>query len=139
MGFFWIFAWSIFGSILGAKINQIIITGADPSWLVGVQKSILTAAHSHMNNMAITLILFALSLNYIRSFISPKVINTVCFMQLISIPVFGIGMLFEAFYPPVVGHLSFFAILVALGGILYMISICVWSCFFLLSSLKSKF
>lgn len=137
-GFFWIFAWSVFGSILGAKINLLIISGADSNWLVGLQKSLLTAAHSHMNNMAITLILFALTMNQIRSFISFKTIKMICLLQLVSIPLFGVGMLGEAFYPPMASHVSILTGIVALGGILYMISLVIWSSFFILALQSSK-
>ena len=115
-----------------------IATEANLSWLVGVQKSLLTAAHSHMNNMAITLIIFGLTLNQIRGFISERVIKIVCTLNLISIPLFGIGMLFEAFYPPVAGSLSAFTAIVALGAIFYMITLAIWSSFFILAYLKSK-
>ena len=135
-GFFWIFAWSVFGSILGARINQIMVTAANPSWLIGVQKSVLTAAHSHMNNMAITLILFGMTISQIRGFVSNRAITLTCFLNLVSIPIFGFGMVFEAFYPTVNGNLSFFTFVVAIGAILYMMTTVVWSSFFILAYLK---
>ncbi|MES2615170.1 MAG: hypothetical protein V4591_07135 [Bdellovibrionota bacterium] len=135
-GFFWIFAWSVFGSLLGAKINLVVASGSDLMWLVGLQKSLLTAAHSHMNSMAISLILFALTISHISSFISKYMIKVVCFGNLISIPIFGFGMLLEAFYPPAAGHFSVFTALVALGAILYMITVMFWASFFILGCIK---
>ena len=132
-GFFWIFAWSVFGSILGAKINLILATGANSSWLVGVQKNLLAAAHAHMNSMSIILILLALSLNQIKGFVSNRIIKIICLTNLISMPLFGMGLLFEAFYPSASGSLSIFTAVAALGAILYMLTIGIWSSFFIVS------
>jgi hypothetical protein len=135
-GFFWIFAWSVFGSILSAKINLIIVSGVDSAWLIGLQKSLLTAAHSHMNNMAITTILFGLTISQIDGLISKLIIKLVCLINLISIPFFGLGLLLEAFYPPVSGHFSVFTAFSAFGGVLYLLTVAVWSSFFIFSYVK---
>ena len=134
-GFFWIFSWSVFGSLIGAKINLILATQANVTWLQSVQRSLLTTAHAHMNNMSVTLILMALSLNLIREFVSEKIIRLICVTNLISIPLFGIGLLFEACYPTTQGSFSSWTVLVAVGGIAYMITILLWSVFFMLGAM----
>ncbi len=135
-GFFWIFAWSVFGTLIGAKINLIYTTGADQSWLAGAQKSLFTAAHSHMNSMALTTILFGLTLPYLNGLIPTNLIKTVALLNLISVPCFGFGLLLESFYPPIIGQWSPFIIMSSLGAVFYMLTMAVWCGFFLMASLK---
>ena len=135
-GFFWIFLWSVFGSLLGAKINLLIVTNQNSTWFGSLEQSLLTAAHAHMNSMSITLILMGLSMTYLQGLFSTKIIKIVSATNLISIPVFGLSMMMEAFHPPVVNAFSPWTFLVALGGILYMMTMAIWSGFFFLASFQ---
>jgi hypothetical protein len=62
----------------------------------------------------------------------------VSFTNLFSVPLFGLGLLMEAFFPPARGNLSPWTGLVAFGGIFYMMSMAIWSSFFILAYVKSK-
>lgn len=138
-GFFWLFLWSILGSLIGVKLNRIALSAGpaldqiDP-W----QKKLLTQAHSHMNMMGITMILIGMTLGLLRGMIANKYIKTVCFVHLFSVALFGFGLVAEAFYPSEMGHISWAVGVTTLGGCGYMLTMMIWACFFFSFSLKQK-
>ncbi len=136
LGFFWIFAWSVFGSILGSRIEIMSATNADPTWLIGWQRTLLRSAHAHMNLMGITTILIGLTLNHLRTYFSQKNAKLLIIINTVSIPIFGFGIVLQAFYPNSNGTVSPVTAIAALGGILYIISIGIWSALFIFSAMK---
>ncbi len=129
-GFFWMFLWAVIGSLLGAKLNHIYATGSNVSWLHSVEKSLIKTAHAHMNSMAMTTILMGLCLPPLAGYIPTKWIKFTIISHLLSLPLFGFGLLLEAFYPTQIGQLSILLFVKSMGAILFMISLALWSGFF---------
>ena len=92
IGFFWIFSWCIFGSILGAEVKLLNSTAVTPSEFMIWQRTLLRSAHAHMNSMGITTILIGLSIPHIKNMISEKKIKMIILTNLVSIPIFGFGI-----------------------------------------------
>lgn len=137
-GFFWIFAWCIFGSILGVQIEQLTLSLGEFSGQMQRQRELLKSAHAHMNSMGITTILVGLSIRYIESLLSRKKIKIIVIFNLASIPIFGLGIVCEAFLPAVASKITFTTAISALGGIIYIISIAIWASLFLFNALKKN-
>jgi hypothetical protein len=138
IGFFWIFSWSVFGSLLGAYIENLILTGIEPSASMMWQRTLLRSAHAHMNSMGITIILVGLTLPILHSLISEKKIKILVTLNLASIPLFGFGIILQAFYPPSVGNFSLTTLISAVGGVLYLISLALFSSLFFFASFKKN-
>ena len=138
LGFFWIFSWCIFGSILGAQIETLSASLFEPSGYMVWQRTLLRSAHAHMNSMGITTILIGLSIAHIRSAISEKKIKTIIILNLVSIPTFGLGIILEAFFPVIIGKFSLVTTLSAIGGIFYILTMAIWSSLFIFSALKKN-
>ncbi|APJ02822.1 hypothetical protein [Silvanigrella aquatica] len=138
LGFFWIFTWCIFGSILGSQLEALSPSFIEPSSYMVWQRTLLRSAHAHMNSMGITTILIGLSLIYIRGTISDRKLKGIVIFNLVSIPIFGTGIVLEAFFPTVIGKFSLVTSLSAFGGIVYILTMAIWSALFLFSSLKKN-
>ncbi|KAB8029041.1 hypothetical protein [Fluviispira multicolorata] len=136
LGFFWIFAWSIFGSVLGSRIEIMSATNADPTWLIGWQRTLLRSAHAHMNLMGITTLLIALTLSHIKIYLPRKYVSIIIIVNSLSIPIFGLGIVLQAFFPNANGNISPVTAIAALGGILYIITIGIWSALFIFTAMK---
>lgn len=135
-GFLWLFLWSILGSLIGIKLNFIAASGVHLDQVDAWQKKLLTQAHAHMNMMGITLILIALTLNMLRGVVSDRYLKMVCFVNLVSVILFGSGLVAEAFNPSEAGHISFAMFITTFGGAGYMFSMAIWGCFFFFSGFK---
>lgn len=133
-GFFWIFAWSIVGSILGVRINLLAQREVNNSTFMLWEKSVLASAHAHMNVMGITTILIGVSMVFIATRFRETWIKCVAGANLASVPLFGAGLCFEAFYPPNDGMMSWCTGITALGGIIYMLTMAIWAGFFFVAA-----
>lgn len=129
-GFSWIAVWAIFGSLLGAKINSVIVS-VDLAWLNSWGRTLLRSAHAHMNGMGITLVLVGLAIPKLQEIVSSYFIKWISLLLLVSIPVFGFGLCFEAFVTPEVGKLRWISVVTALGAVGYILSISVVAAIFL--------
>jgi len=137
-GFFWLFSWSILGSILGARIQQLALTKLDTTWVSSWEFTLLKTAHTHMNLMGITTILIALSIPHIRTFVSDKFLLKILVTNLLSIPIFGLGLILEAFTPPVYGSIPWATGITAIGAIFYLLSIGTWASLFIASAFVKR-
>ncbi len=138
LGFFWIVAWSIFGSILAVQIQQLILSQVQESEAMVVQRTLLKSTHAHMNTMGLSAVLVGLSLNSIAPYFSVRLLKALIFLFISSIPLFGLGLLFEAFLPNELGKISIPTSLSALGGGIYILSLAVWSALFLFKFLQKN-
>lgn len=137
-GFFWIFSWSVFGSILSSQIETFSSTNIDPTAYMSWQRTLLRTAHAHMNAMGITTILIGLTIPHIKGYINEKIVKKIAFVNLASVPIFGVGITLKAFYPPDNGRISLVTGVAATGGIIYIITIAIWSAVFIFSSMKKN-
>lgn len=135
-GFFWIFTWSIVGSILGVRINLLAQREVKESALMLWEKSVLASAHAHMNVMGITTILIGMSMVFIATRFRETWIKSVAGANLASVPLFGLGLCLEALYPPANGMMPWCAGITALGGIVYMVTMAIWAGFFFLAAMR---
>ncbi|MFZ9518887.1 MAG: hypothetical protein ACO3A4_00260 [Silvanigrellaceae bacterium] len=136
-GFVWMSLWATFGALMGAKLNQALLN-EDSSWLGGLQRTILRSAHAHMNAMSLALV--ALGLSYMAARRRAKQ-RTVVFCSIAALAgtiVFGIGLLLEAFFPPVRGSLPWASGITAMGGVVYLLSVGLWGIIFLGKSPNDK-
>jgi hypothetical protein len=138
IGFFWIFSWCIFGSILGAQVKLLNSTAVTPSEFMIWQRTLLRSAHAHMNSMGITTILIGLSIPHIKNMISEKKIKIIILTNLVSIPIFGFGIILEAFFPDIIGKISLISAISAIGGIFYILTMAIWSSLFIFSAMKKN-
>ncbi|WGL58756.1 hypothetical protein QEJ31_09485 [Pigmentibacter sp. JX0631] len=138
LGFFWIAAWSIFGSILAVLIQQITISQIPTSEFMQNQRTLLKSAHAHMNVMGYSAILLGLSLNIILPYFSKKLLKIIIITFLTSIPIFGTGLILEAFNPDQIGKISYATAISATGGGLYILAMFIWSSLFLFRYLKKN-
>ena len=138
LGFFWIFMWSIFGSLLAARIETLSVSVIAPSEYMLLQRTLFRSVHAHMNSMGITTILIGLSISHIRGVILDKKIKYILTFNLISIPIFGLGILLEAFFPTAIGKISYSTGISAIGGVIYIITMAIWSSLFIFSALKKN-
>lgn len=138
LGFFWIFTWCIFGSILGSQIKTLHSSLIEPTEYMIWQRTLLRSAHAHMNSMGITTILIGLSIGYIREILTEKKIKTIVTLNLIAIPIFGLGIILEGFFPTIIGKFSLITSFSAVGGIIYILTMAIWSSLFIFSALKKN-
>lgn len=138
LGFFWMVAWSIFGSLLAVQIQQLGLSEVQATETMLQQRSLLKSAHAHMNTMGLSTILVGLTLPLIIPFFSEKLIKTLIKLYVISIPLFGLGLLLEAFFPNELGKISIPTGISALGGGLYILTLAIWSALFLFKYLQKN-
>lgn len=138
LGFFWIAAWSIFGSILAVLIQQMTISQIPSSEFMQIQRALLKSAHAHMNVMGYSAILLGLSLNFIAPYFSKRLIKSNILTFLLSVPIFGAGLILEAFNPNEIGKISYSTAISAIGGGLYILSLFLWSGLFLYRFFKKN-
>lgn len=129
LGFFWIFCATVLGTLIGAKINTALTHDINGSWLFGLQKTLLVSAHSHMNLMSMITILIGLVLSFIWGQVSSKLLKYAIFFNLISMPLFVFGLLLKALF--LESNQFLFTGVMAFGAILYIISVGIFSSFFL--------
>lgn len=138
LGFFWIVAWSIFGSILAVQIQQLILSQVQESEAMVIQRTLLKTAHAHMNTMGLSAVLVGLSINSIVPYFPTTVLKVIIYLFISSIPLFGIGLILEAYIPNELGKISLATSLSALGGGLYILTVAVWSALFLFKFLQKN-
>jgi hypothetical protein len=129
-GFVWIAAWALLGSLLGARINW-SLWSEDIVWLESQQRALLRTAHAHMNSMSFAVILMGLSYSAAVRFAPQKYLHLACYAALLGIPLFGSGLVLEAFFPTVRNNLSPLTLLTAAGGTLAMGAFFFWGLLFL--------
>ena len=122
-GFLWIFIWSVIGSIIGVQLAAT----HQPETLFNASKEILVSAHAHMNVMGMTMILYALILNYMFLKMSKQWFMAISACMLFGPIFFGLGLLGEAFN----FYFLFFKCISSFGAILFLIAILCISGFFL--------
>lgn len=129
-GFVWMSLWATFGALLGAKLNSAILS-EDQTWINSLQRSVLRSAHAHMNAMSLALI--ALGMTYVaaRRRASERTLLISSLSALGGTVVFGVGLLFESFFPAQRGETLWAPALTACGGVVYLLAIGLWGCLFL--------
>ncbi len=138
LGFFWIVAWSIFGSILAVQIQQLILSQVQESEAMVIQRTLLKTAHAHMNTMGLSAVLVGLSINSVIPYFPTTLLKVIIYLFISSIPLFGIGLILEAFIPNELGKISLATSLSAIGGGLYILTVAVWSALFLFKFLQKN-
>lgn len=133
IGFFWIFVWSLFGTLLGAQIHKFTSIGVPLTF----NRDLLRSVHAHMNVMGITTILIGFSLSYLKNALSEKGIKKIIVLNLLSILMFGIGLLLESFHSLSIEK-NFPLVLSAMGGIFYLLTTVTWSALFIFTALKKN-
>jgi hypothetical protein len=129
-GFLWIALWAVMGSLLGARINLGIAQG-DEIWLGSLQRELLRTAHAHMNTLSYGAILMGLSWVAARRCVSERALLRAAWGVLVGIPLFGLGLTLEAFWPTQRGDFAPVALLTAAGGTCVIFSFAAWGLFFL--------
>lgn len=129
-GFLWMSLWATFGALMGAKLNNALLS-EDNGWLGGLQRSILRSAHAHMNIMS--LVLIALGLTYVaaRRRASEKTLVACALSTMGGTVVFGLGLVCESFFPPQRGAIPWASAITALGGVVYILAVGLWGLVFL--------
>jgi len=135
-GFFWIFLWSILGSLIGVKMNSMATHGTAIDFTATWQQKLLTQAHAHMNMMAITLILMASTWPFLKHSFSDALLKKTSLLHFFSLILFGFGLVAEAFLPTERGHVSFAVLITTCGAAGFMLSTAAWGSFFLYMSQK---
>ncbi|MEY4063925.1 MAG: hypothetical protein RIR26_133 [Pseudomonadota bacterium] len=129
-GFLWMSAWATFGALLGARLNQALLTD-DAAWLKSVNRELFRSAHAHMNGMALVLVGVGLSYTAARRRASERTL-TACSMSILGATViFGTGLMLEAFFPPERGTLPWASALTAIGGVVHLLATGLWGVLFL--------
>ena len=129
-GFIWMSAWAMFGALLGARLNQALLT-EDTAWLTGLQRTLFRTAHAHMNSMSLTLIALGLSYMAARRRASEKTLVVCSLSALGGTVVFGLGLLLEAFSPPTRGAIPWASAVSAVGGVVHILALGLWGLVFL--------
>ena len=129
-GFIWMSTWAMFGALLGARLNQALLT-EDTTWLDGLQRTLFRTAHAHMNSMSLTLIVLGLSYVAARRRASEKTLVISSVGALAGTVVFGLGLLFEAFFPPTRGAIPWASAVSAVGGVVHILALGLWGIIFL--------
>lgn len=129
-GFLWMAAWAMFGALLGARLNQALLT-EDATWLDGLQRTLFRTAHAHMNSMSLTLIAMGLSYLAARRRAPEKTLTLCCLSALVGTVVFGAGLLLEAFFPPTRGVIPWASAVSALGGVVHILALGLWGIVFI--------
>lgn len=129
-GFLWMAAWAMFGALLGARLNQALLT-EDATWLDGLQRTLFRTAHAHMNSMSLTLIAMGLSYLAARRRAPEKTLTLCCLSTLVGTVVFGAGLLLEAFFPPTRGVIPWASAVSALGGVVHILALGLWGIVFI--------
>ncbi|MEY2987238.1 MAG: hypothetical protein RJB13_759 [Pseudomonadota bacterium] len=129
-GFIWMSAWAMFGALLGARLNQALLT-EDTVWLDGLQRTLFRTAHAHMNSMSLTLIALGLSYMAARRRASEKTLVLCSLSALGGTVVFGLGLLLEAFSPPTRGAIPWASAISAVGGVVHIMALGLWGIIFL--------
>lgn len=133
VGFFWILCASLIGTLIGAKINTILMQDLNHPWLFGLEKVLLISAHSHLNLMGTLTILIGIILHFLWGQIPKHWLKIILFCDLLSTPFFVCGLLLKAFVQSTSGLFVVSTIITASGAILFVISIVGFtSCFFFL-------
>jgi uncharacterized membrane protein len=122
-GFLWMSLWATFGALMGAKLNNALLT-EDNGWLGGLQRSILNI---------MSLVLIALGLTYVaaRRRASEKTLVACAMSTMGGTIVFGLGLVCESFFPPQRGAIPWASAITALGGIVYILAVGLWGLVFL--------
>jgi hypothetical protein len=134
-GFSWMMFWSIAGSLIGARIN-LVASSAETTWLQSWERTLLRTAHAHMNLMSITLILMGLTYVQALGLGGQKLVSKTCAFACASLPIFGLGLVLEAYFPPQSGSVSLVTAVTALGGIVYILCIAIWGALFLFGAMR---
>jgi hypothetical protein len=127
-GFLWISAWSLFGSLLGARAHLFVSSG-ESTGLGSWQHTLLKSAHAHMNLMGVTLVLIGIGLWHTKHL--PRFLSPTLWAHLWSVVFFGLGLILESLTPPHPFHTSLGALTTAAAAFVYILTMGVLGCFFL--------
>lgn len=129
-GFLWMSAWATFGALLGARLNQALLTD-DTTWLKSVNRELFRSAHAHMNGMALVLVAVGLSYTAARRRASERTLQFCSISIWGATIVFGLGLTLEAFFPPARGVVPWASALTAVGGVVHLLATGLWGVLFL--------
>lgn len=132
-GFCWMFLWTIFGGLLGAKINASAVA-ADPSWLSSWERTLFRTAHAHMGTMALTVILAGLALPRLGALAKDLKLNWAVALLCLGPVFFGTGLILEALRPPNPEAFHWPMVVTVLGAFGYMIAIAQFGVAFLIAA-----
>jgi len=124
-GFLWNMLFSIFGALLGARIHE-ALQRQDTVWMASWEERLMRSAHAHMGTCALMLIFMGLTLVPLQSVYPVGLLKVVAFGAMASVPVFGCGLIWQAWSGPVVDLWEGPTALSALGGIVYIVCVGVW-------------
>ena len=134
-GFLWIALWATVGSLLGARINQALLT-QDTAWIASLQRELLRTAHAHMNTMSYGLILMGVTYVAARREVSEKATRMAALAALFGTVLFGAGLVGEAFSPTTSEGVSAATALSVVGGLGVILSFGAWGVYFLRSATR---
>jgi hypothetical protein len=129
-GFLWIALWAVFGSLLGARLNEALRT-EDAAWLASTQRELLRSAHAHMNAISYGLVLMGVTWTSARREVSERAARLAALSALFGTFVFGIGLVGEAFAPSTREGIAVAAWVSAAGGLGVIFAFGAWGSFFL--------
>lgn len=121
-GFFWMLLWAVVGGLMGATLHASTLA-ADTSWLESWERMLIRTAHAHMNSMGMSLILMGLVAPRAARPVGDKLLLLASRLALVSVPVFGFGLLVEAFHPPGSAFFPLVVAVVALAGTGYIVAL----------------
>ncbi len=134
LGFFWIFVSTVLGSLIGVRITFLTSQQSAEAWMQSMEKIMLVSSHSHLNLMAMVMVLMGVTLKFIWDIRFIKILNAAVWANIVSIPIFILGILARAFTT----NSLFFTGLTAFGAIFYIISVGIYGSFFLYKFFKSS-
>lgn len=133
IGFFWILCASLIGTLIGAKINTLLIHDPNHPWFVSLEKTLLISAHSHLNLMGLLTILIGTILHFLWGEIPKFWLKFILFCTIFSTPLFVFGLFLKAFIQSTSGFFLLSTAVTASGAILFISAILGFaSCFFFL-------
>lgn len=137
MGFGWMLLWSLLGALQAFDIHE-AATSVDPEWLQGWERELLRSAHAHMNSMAMWLVLQGLSLPLLARQLPPAWIGPCCAISVLSLPLFGAGLVLQSRQVPRVGEFYWQALVSGAGAFLFYAVLLVWSAASLLAAARRE-
>jgi hypothetical protein len=139
IGFIWLSLWSLFGGLIGAKL-QTFDHAADKIWMSSLSRELVRSLHAHMNAFGFGLIFFGLTIPLAYKFTLNRYIPYISMSHLFSIMVFSLGLILKIIF---VGSLSSASWLesasifsLSLGSFFYIVSTAAWGLLFLIEGWK---
>lgn len=132
-GFLWLALWGLFGSLLGVQVTN-VATSISTEWLSSWERVLLRTAHSHMNSMAIVIILMGVVIRPMGH--KTFVLARFAALTLLSVIVFGGGLVYEAFAFAEGPQWSVATALVGLGATGYIVGTIAFGSYFIAGALR---